>query len=206
MIETLNLQFMNTKNCTKCNKLHEGNNSWCRSCKLSYQKEHYNKNIESIRVRTKEYRLKNKDKILAYKKKNRDANKEAIREYRKAWRAKNKDKIAKQRKTYRHSYLKDPKNKLANSFRGQIKRALSGNYKSGSWKTLLGCSIEFCKLHLESKFLEGMSWENHGTWHIDHIRPISSFPIEELYKAFHYTNLQPLWAIDNLTKGAKFEK
>lgn len=171
-----------------------------------YQKQHYLKNRDKLLQKMKDYKVLNRDKILAYKKKNREDNKEQIREYRKAWRLKNKEKISQQRKLYRQSYLKDPKNKLASSFRGQIKRALSHHYKRGSWKTLLGCSVEDCKIYLESKFLEGMSWENHGTWHIDHIRPISSFPIEELSKAFHYTNLQPLWAIDNLTKGAKFEK
>ncbi len=62
------------------------------------------------------------------------------------------------------------------------------------------------KKYLEGKFTEGMTWENHGTWHIDHRRPICSFNLldeEEQKKCFHYTNLQPLWATDNLSKGGR---
>jgi len=63
---------------------------------------------------------------------------------------------------------------------------------------------------LETKFLEGMDWDNYGIygWHIDHIKPCSLFNlenIEEQKKCFHYTNLQPLWAIDNLKKGNKYD-
>ena len=72
---------------------------------------------------------------------------------------------------------------------------------------LLGESPAFVKDYLASKFTEGMSWENHGAWHIDHRRPCCSFDLtnpEEQKKCFHYTNLQPLWAKDNLEKGGKY--
>jgi hypothetical protein len=70
----------------------------------------------------------------------------------------------------------------------------------------LGCSIPELKTYLESKFQEGMSWENWGIygWHIDHIIPLDAFNLtnrEEFLKACHYTNLQPLWAEENLKKG-----
>lgn len=69
----------------------------------------------------------------------------------------------------------------------------------------LGCSVDHFRQHLEAQFLPGMSWDNRPDWHIDHIRPLSSFDLSdpEQFKAVsHYTNLQPLWAIDNLRKGA----
>jgi hypothetical protein len=72
----------------------------------------------------------------------------------------------------------------------------------------LGCTLEKLKEHLESQFVEGMSWDNHGKWHVDHIRPVSSFvlgDIEDLKKCCHYTNLQPLWAADNLSKRADWD-
>jgi hypothetical protein len=72
---------------------------------------------------------------------------------------------------------------------------------------LLGCSVSFLKGFLEAKFTEGMTWQNHGEWHIDHIKPCASFNLldeEEQKKCFHYTNLQPLWAAENLSKGCKY--
>lgn len=73
---------------------------------------------------------------------------------------------------------------------------------------LLGCTIEELRTHLEAQFQEGMTWDNYGRdgWHIDHIKPCSSFDLlkeAEQRECFHYTNLQPLWAKDNLSKGAK---
>lgn len=72
---------------------------------------------------------------------------------------------------------------------------------------LLGCSVEFLKQHLEKQFKNGMSWENHGKWHIDHIIPLASAKTQEKIEYLcHYTNLQPLWAKDNQSKGAKIIK
>ena len=85
--------------------------------------------------------------------------------------------------------------------------AIKHNYKSASTKILIGCSIDFLKQHLESKFQQGMSWKNYGKWHIDHIRPCASFDLSqarEQKKCFHYKNLQPLWARDNILKKNKF--
>lgn len=79
--------------------------------------------------------------------------------------------------------------------------------KHGNTMELTGCSKEDLYAHLESKFTEDMSWENYGKWHIDHIKPCASFDLtkeEEQKKCFHWTNLQPLWAIDNMKKGANY--
>lgn len=71
----------------------------------------------------------------------------------------------------------------------------------------LGCTYEEGRNYLASLFTEGMTWDNHGEWHIDHIIPLASAKTrEELEPLFHYTNLQPLWAEDNLKKGAKIPK
>jgi hypothetical protein len=69
---------------------------------------------------------------------------------------------------------------------------------------IVGCTPEFLKEHLETQFIDGMTWGNRSKWHIDHIIPLSSAKTEdELYKLCHYTNLQPLWAEDNLKKSNK---
>ena len=90
--------------------------------------------------------------------------------------------------------------------RSRLNSAIKRDQKSGSAVKDLGCTIEELKLYLESQFEDNMSWDNHGEWHIDHIKPLASFDLtneEELKKACNYTNLQPLWAKDNLKKGAK---
>ena len=83
------------------------------------------------------------------------------------------------------------------------------NVKKGcSTMELTGCELPFLKGYIEAKFVEGMTWENHGSWHLDHIKPCCSFDLkneEEQKKCFHYTNLQPLWAVENLSKGGKYE-
>ena len=86
---------------------------------------------------------------------------------------------------------------------------LNKEYKSKQTLELLGCNIEEFKKYLEFKFTKGMSWDKMHLIHIDHIKPCAAFDLtnpEEQAKCFHYTNLQPLWAIDNLRKGAKYEE
>lgn len=81
-----------------------------------------------------------------------------------------------------------------------------GYYKRSKTTDLLGCDFNKLKNHLESKFAIGMNWDNYGKWHIDHIVPIASAKTEdEIVALNHYTNLQPLWAEDNIRKGAKLD-
>jgi hypothetical protein len=121
------------------------------------------------------------------------------------YRLANKDK----RRIYENNRLKiNPSARLANRFRNWINKLITR--KTGNATTLIGCSFEELKVHLESKFEPGMSWDNWGIigWHIDHIRPLSSFDltnIEQQKEAFSYKNLQPLWAQDNLEKSDKWE-
>jgi len=81
--------------------------------------------------------------------------------------------------------------------------------KNQKFDKLLGCTVKDLKIYLEKKFRPGMTWKNHGLygWHIDHIKPVSKFDLldlEEQRRAFHYTNLQPLWALDNIRKSNKY--
>jgi hypothetical protein len=81
--------------------------------------------------------------------------------------------------------------------------------KSAKTIELLGCTVEQLQTFIEAEFTDGMTWENYGEWHIDHIRPCASFNLEdpeEQKKCFHWTNLQPLWALDNIRKGDKWEE
>ena len=105
--------------------------------------------------------------------------------------------------------LCSPNTAIAHILRSRVMRALKGGWKSASITELIGCTIEECRQHLENQFEDGMTWDNHGEWHIDHRRPCSSFDLvneEEQRMCFHYTNLQPLWATDNLSKSDDFDE
>lgn len=92
----------------------------------------------------------------------------------------------------------------------RIRKALKNNYgeKSKSCLDYIGCSLPELRKHLESQFTQGMAWDNYGNWHIDHIKPCAAFDLSnknEQFECFHYSNLQPLWAEENLKKGAQYD-
>jgi len=98
--------------------------------------------------------------------------------------------------------------KIKGVLRARVRAAIirSGGEKSCRTMQLVGCSVPHLRQHLEAKFTDGMTWDNHGEWHIDHIKPCAAFDLtceRQQRECFNYTNLQPLWAVDNLTKGAK---
>lgn len=105
---------------------------------------------------------------------------------------------------------RDPAFKLISYIRGRIGIALKskGAKKGAKTELLVGCTIQELKSHLEAQFKAGMSWDNYGDWHVDHIRPCCSFDltkIEQQKICFHYTNLQPLWAEENFKKNGRYE-
>ncbi len=125
------------------------------------------------------------------------------------WRKNNRKVLNENAKKYeKQRKLNDPEFKLLKTLRSRLLTALRCNNlkKNISTIKLLGCSISDLKKYLELKFKDGMTWENHGKWHIDHIKPCASFNLlneTEQQKCFHFTNLQPLWAHENLSKGCK---
>ena len=126
-------------------------------------------------------------------------NPEKRKEYRKNYKPRKRE----QRKERRNT---DPIFNLTNRMRGRLRKYLIILNISKKNKTfeIVGCSPQFLKEHLEKQFIDGMTWENRSEWHIDHKIPLSSAKTEEeLYKLCHYTNLQPLWAEENLKKSNK---
>ena len=102
---------------------------------------------------------------------------------------------------------KDPLYRLHCNMRSignRVVKQLSLGKKPACTEKWQGCTAEELKAYLESLFTEGMTWENYGEWHVDHIRPVSSFAPEEWEQINHYTNLQPLWAEDNLSKSDSY--
>jgi len=161
------------------------------------------KYYEANKEKSKKYREANKEKILERTKKYREANKEKVAEYKKKYYELNKEKLAKRDRERKKT---DSLYKMKSYLRTRTWNAFKskGYKKNSQTEKMLGISYEKVKKHLGRQFQKGMNWNNYGEWHIDHIIPLSSAKTEsELLKLCHYRNLQPLWATDNISKGAK---
>ena len=153
-----------------------------------------------------------REHVLARCSKYEKENAERIAERKRKYYQKNRDAINKrQRKYERMKYYSSPEFRLASKVRGRVNEFIRKWKITKKERTCkyLGCTFRFFKDYIEAKFTGGMNWERllRGEIHIDHIRPISSFNLfneEELMRAFHYTNCQPLWARDNLKKKDKW--
>ena len=160
-------------------------------------------NLKRYKETIRKWYLKNKEDKDRKNKLWSENNKEKHKELLKKWFQKNKSFIRERNKKRRHT---DPLYKISCILRGRLKNALKSNSKSKRTFELLGCSVEELWTHLEKTFKPGMTRENHGEWHIDHIIPCVSFDLskpKEQAKCFHYSNLQALWKHENLSKGAK---
>jgi hypothetical protein len=149
---------------------------WCKDCSKDFYKKYYQKNRRRILKRTNEYKRKNK-------------NKTAIR--------------------LKQKYKNCLEFRIKNNLQHRIHLALIKNIKLSHTTELIGCFIPELRRHIERQFKIGMTWDNYNRngWHIDHIRPCASFDLsklEEQKKCFHFTNLQPLWAGENLKKGSNY--
>lgn len=155
----------------------KGIESVCKECRRDISKNDYKTRKETIKQKARSYYEHNKETILKAQLKRQ---KERLKE--------------------------DPRYALTRRLRNRLYYAL----KNKSWKKdthfsdYIGCDQEFLVKHIENQFKDGMTWDNKGLWDIDHIIPLSSATTqEEMYKLCHYTNLQPLWTIDNIKKGNK---
>jgi hypothetical protein len=131
-----------------------------------------------------------------------------VSETNRLWREAHKEEA----RVYKREYLankraNDQLFKLKELLRSRLRNALEGKKKSDRAVNLVGCSLEELKSHLESTFQEGMTWDNQGEWHMDHILPCVAFDLEdpvEQKACFHYRNLQAMWALDNSRKGGGY--
>jgi hypothetical protein len=226
---------MVTKVCNKCdveksiNDYHKRKNgkygrfAICKICRKHISHIKWEKNINNVQEKQKEYvKNHNEQKLTAqikYRKKNQEKintnnkiyyqnNKKKESKRVMDYYYKNKDYVLERSKKYNiYQYNNDKIFKLKTIMRNRIRNflLLKGITKKNKTFNIVGCSPSYLKEYIEKKFTEGMSWEKMGQYiHIDHIIPLSSAKTEEeIYELCHYTNLQPLWKADNLTKYNK---
>jgi hypothetical protein len=174
-----------------------------------YFKEYYINNKEELSNYKKEFFEKNKEEILQKSKIYKEENKEYYLEYLKNWREENKEyskEYWKQNRDKKRKYDREARQKYPHIFawRATLKSVIIrlGSNKEKSTIDLLGYSAEEFKNHIQSSFKEGMSWDNWGEWHIDHIIPVSKFDKNTPVNIVNsLDNLQPLWASENLSKN-----
>ncbi len=167
-------------------------------------KERYESNKEELVSYQKDYDQANKERIKSFQKEYYEANKELLLDYKKKYYQSNKQRINEQVRVRRSE---DPLLSLIHRIRCLIGHSLRKNRYTKKSRTyeILGCSYEEFMVHIESQFAEGMSWENRDKWHIDHRVPVSwGITEEEVIALNHYSNLKPMWAIENTSKKNRF--
>lgn len=194
----------------------------CSKCKIEKDFNEFNKHPKGKNglypsckscciISTLEWKEKNKDKYDEYRKKYYNLNKEQYCLYLKNYNLNNKEILNKKRVQYRNNRRK---NDSIFKFGGNIRSLIGSSFKRGNnnfkknskTESILGCTIKEFRLYIEKQFVEGMSFDNHGKWHLDHIIPIASATTEEeIIKLNHYTNFQPLWAEENIRKGNRLD-
>lgn len=192
------------------------------SDRTAYHREYYQKNKAKRRAQHKAWAEANREKMRGYDRKWAEANPEKIKvkdrakylkdpeRYRSYSKQYNKDHREELTTKANHKRHNNTQHRIAHNLRNRLRDAILGKYKTGSAVADLGCSIEEFMQHLENHFQAGMTWDNYGPyWHIDHIRPLCSFDLEDrdqFLQAAHWSNQQPLTAAENLSKGASFER
>lgn len=216
----------------KYKRCKDGHVNRCKACYSDYRKQQYIENKEEIRTKQKEYNAAHRRENAVHQKKwrekhvaelkaknlkyyydnkdkinsNRKANRVVLLKRERAYREANRDKINRLQNKRRRT---DPKVNLNHRVSLGILSSLKAGAKKGRrWEKLTGYTVANLMGHLESLFQPGMSWDNFGEWHIDHIVPKAAFNFEapedpEFKQCWALENLQPLWAVDNLRKGAK---
>lgn len=187
----------------KCSRNKDGLHSNCKPCINLINKVYRDSNKEAFNANRRQYYKDNIEYLRNQKRINAKKFKESKAIYDKQYRQLNKVKIAQYKRLWEKLNL-TLERKIKRNLRRRLNHALHGNLKCDKTLNLLGCSIEFFKSYLESQFTEGMTWENYGNWHIDHIIPCYKFNLtipSQQRECFHFSNQRPLWAIDNLSRS-----
>jgi hypothetical protein len=212
----------------KCSRVKDGRKAECRDCQKegkriyddlhpNHDHEYYIKNKDRITTRNQEYveehrEQSNQTKYNYVKRHPQERLEQGRRSYhknkhkRKIYIDNNRERFNKERREYMASH---PQARIAHNLRSRVGAVINGRSKGGRLYLLVGCDMNFLKGYLESFWTEGMDWGNYGRgigkWSLDHTIPLETFDLtdeEEQKKAFHYTNLRPMWYPENASKGS----
>ena len=184
----------------------------CKECESQRAKKWRKENTDYKIEADRKWREENKEHKAKRDKKYRESNIERINKRRAAYRDENREAINSRNRQFNKSYREENKDNplfiLKGRLRARLGQALKnrGYKKTSKTQQAIGCDWETLKNHIESHFINGMSWDNTDKWHIDHIIPLAAADNEkELYYLSHYKNLEPLWEFDNLSKHDEYD-
>jgi len=169
----------------------------CKECRYKQKRKWEIENPEKNREGQRNYYAKTRDNYLSRKQKWRSENRDKDRASARNWIENNPEKRAE----YIKKWMSIPENKLAMGLRARVRRCLKeGRAIYRDMENILGYSIDDLKKHIESTFEVGMRWDNYSfeTWHIDHIRPVSSFNLTDEGGSINYDEVKKCWALSNL--------
>ena len=196
---------------SKCGTAWDGLTSACKDCQKYHREsksEHYKKYRQDNKKRIAEnhanWYTKNKERVIKYVKEHRQCKKEHYRLYRQS------EKCKQYRREWKNNkYASSAAYRTKAMIRARIREVLKKGGKSESTIKYIGCTIEQLMCHLEKQFDEYMTWQNQGHWHIDHKIPCNAFDTSNIAEAtamWHYKNLQPMWAKDNILKSDHYDE
>lgn len=200
MIE-LNQRPEPLRRCSRCGEFKgvsffHKNTHRCKECNTQHCREWRNKNKSRHRENNAKWNANNRKRASVHNRK---------------WAENNKKRRRESRAMYEAKIMSTKQGRLGSNMARAIRKSLQSKTKNGRhWETLVGYTSKQLMRYIEKHFVPGMSWENRHLWHIDHIIPISAFSFEnpdepDFKKCWSLTNLRPLWAKDNLSKGAKLD-
>jgi len=204
-------------------KAREARDPKSRERRLEKARRYVAENREKVAKRKAEWAEKNRERMVEAQRRYYLENQEVIRERARQWKKDNpRRRLENNRRwmeenpeSYAECNRRGKQKRKACPVRSEIERVRSlvsqsfrkhGYSKDSKTQSILGCDWEFFRQHIERQFLKGMSWDNRSQWHIDHIIPLATATSkEDVFRLNHYTNLRPLWAWDNLSKGAEVQ-
>lgn len=198
----MNKENITSKICTLCNIEKEfeefhtskngkyGYNSQCKDCVNAKGRKFKTDNREAILTQRKQYNIDNKDKRAE------DRKRDIVR-----------TRQTKQAREVQRC-IEDEGYRITRNIRKSVQCAFMSNQNMDVYHELLGCTPRQARRHVEEQWEFNMTWDNYGTtgWHVDHIKPLASFDLTDVKQqkeCFHYSNTQPLWAHDNMSKGSR---